>query len=289
MARILWRQAGLISREQAAGCGLSTAAIRRRVRAGKWSEVRPGVYLVAGHRLTDEVRVRAAALWGGPRCLLSGPSAAFWHGFTPRLVGLPEITVPPGCSPRRQPGLTIRRREQAGPDRCRHRGVATVGRARTVLDVAAARADGSVFLDRMLQKHVSFPEVYDAYCRMIGCSGAAGAGRLLVAAADRADSAAERLLIGILRAGAVRGWSRAHPFPPWTIDVAFPAERIAVEVDGWAWHVDVERFRADRKKGNALLAAGWDLRRFTWHDLDGAPARVLAELRTALTRRSPRS
>lgn len=289
MAGILRRQAGLITRGQAAGCGLSTAAVRRRVRSGAWSEVRPGVYLVAGHRLTDEVRVRAAALWGGPACLVSGPAAAYWHGFTPGLAGLPEITVPSGISPRRQPGLTIRRRDPARADRCRHRGLATVGRARTVLDVAAVRTDGSVFLDRMLQRHVAFPEVYDAYCRMIGCSGAAAARRLLVVAADRADSAAERLLLRILRDGAVGGWIRAHPFPPWTIDLAFPAERVAVEVDGWAWHVDVDRFRADRRKGNALLAAGWDLRRFTWHDLDGAPGRVLAELRTALGRRSPRS
>ena len=29
-----------------------------------------------------------------------------------------------------------------------------------------------------------------------------------------------------------------------------------MEVDGWAWHVDAERFRADRRKQNALVRAG---------------------------------
>lgn len=75
-----------------------------------------------------------------------------------------------------------------------------------------------------------------------------------MAAADRADSAAERLLIRLLRSAGVAGWVPAHPFGPWTIDLAFPADRVAVEVDGWAWHVDVELFRADRRKGNALVA-----------------------------------
>ncbi len=66
------------------------------------------------------------------------------------------------------------------------------------------------------------------------------------------------------------------------IDLAFPASRLAVEVDGWAWHVDAARFRADRRKGNAITRAGWDLLRFTWHDLTHRPDYVVAEIRAAL-------
>ena len=109
------------------------------------------------------------------------------------------------------------------------------------------------------------------------------------AAADRADSAAERLLIRLLRAAGVGGWSTGFGVGPHLVDLAFPAARVAVEVDGWAWHVDVERFRADRRKGNDLAAAGWDLLRYTWHDLDGEPGRVVAEIRTALHRTRERS
>jgi len=53
---------------------------------------------------------------------------------------------------------------------------------------------------------------------------------------------------------------------------------VAIEVDGWAWHVDPVRFRADRRKGNLITRAGWSLLRFTWHDLDGRPAGCLAEI-----------
>jgi hypothetical protein len=80
----------------------------------------------------------------------------------------------------------------------------------------------------------------------------------------------------------VRGWQRAAPFGPWTIDIAFPDLKLAIEVDGWAWHVEVDRFRADRHKGNALTRAGWILLRFTWHDLMNRPMYVLSEIGAAL-------
>jgi very-short-patch-repair endonuclease len=116
----------------------------------------------------------------------------------------------------------------------------------------------------------------------MGARGSAGIAVLLVAAADRADSAAERLMMSTLRRIPLGGWVRGHPFERWTIDVAFPAAKLAIEVDGWAWHMDVDRFRADRHKGNALVRAGWDVLRFTWHDLTHRPDYVIGEIRAAL-------
>ena len=75
-----------------------------------------------------------------------------------------------------------------------------------------------------------------------------------------------------------------HPFGAYLVDTAFPGRRVAVEIDGWAWHMDVDRFRADRHKGNALVRAGWDLLRFTWHGLTNRPDYVIAEIRAALDR-----
>jgi very-short-patch-repair endonuclease len=107
-------------------------------------------------------------------------------------------------------------------------------------------------------------------------------GRLLIAAADRADSAAERLLIRLLRAAGIPGWTLGHPCGPYRIDVAFPAVKVAVEIDGWAWHVDQDRFVNDRRKGNTLVRAGWVLLRFTWHDLNHDPHSVIAQIVAAL-------
>jgi very-short-patch-repair endonuclease len=150
------------------------------------------------------------------------------------------------------------------------------------LETAVAVRDGSAFLDRALQKHVGFAPLYQSYCRNLGAYGGARVAELLVATADRADSAAERLIVKLLQGAGITGWERGVPFGPWTMDLAFPDAKVAVEVDGWAWHVDVDRFRADRRKGNALARAGWTVLRFTWHDLVSRPAYVVAEIRAAV-------
>jgi len=111
---------------------------------------------------------------------------------------------------------------------------------------------------------------------------------LLVAAADRADSAAERCAVALLRAAGITGWVLGHPFGAYVIDIAFPEAKLAVEIDGWAWHMAVDRFRADRHKGNALVRARWDLLRFTWHDLTNRPGYVVAEILAALAARGDR-
>ena len=113
----------------------------------------------------------------------------------------------------------------------------------TVLETAVALPDGSTFLDRALQRHVWCPTLYRAFCRNMGRRGSSAAGRLLVAAADRADSAAERLLVRILREAGIGGWVLGFPFGRWTADLAFPDRKVAVEVDGWAWHEETLQSR----------------------------------------------
>jgi very-short-patch-repair endonuclease len=189
-----------------------------------------------------------------------------------------EVTVPTATRLRPPAGVTVRRRDLTPVDHSGIRGIRVADRPLSALETAVALPDGSVFLDRALQRHIAFPAVYRAYCRNLGRRGSAEAGRLITAAADRADSAAERLLMAVLRGAGVTGWVAGHPFGPYLVDLAFPIAKVAIEVDGWAWHVDPARFRADRRKGNLLTRAGWSLLRFTWHDLDGRPGECLAEI-----------
>jgi very-short-patch-repair endonuclease len=178
--------------------------------------------------------------------------------------------------------VQVRRRDLAVADLVGTRDIWLTAVPLTVLETAIVVPDGSAFLDRALQRRVRFATLYRAFCRNMGRRGSSAAGRLLVAAADRADSAAERLLVRILREAGIGGWVLGYPFGPWRVDLAFPAQKVAVEVDGWAWHVDAERFRNDRRKQNALVRAGWDPLRFTWHDLDGRPGEVVAEILATL-------
>jgi very-short-patch-repair endonuclease len=279
---LLRRQGGIVTLRQAVGLGMSAATVQRRARQRSWERLFPAVYLVGGHRLTDEARVRAAWLWAGEAAAISGPSAAYWHGLLDRAPETVEVTVPRRTAPRCPEGLRVRRRDLDPVDLIGRRDIWLTAVPLSVLETAVALPDGSTFLDRALQRHVRFPTVYRAFCRNVGRRGSSAAGRLLVAAADRADSAAERLLVRILRGAGIGGWVLGHPFGPWRIDLAFPEQKVAVEVDGWAWHVDPERFRSDRRKQNALVRAGWDPLRFTWHDLDGRPAAVVEEIRATL-------
>jgi very-short-patch-repair endonuclease len=281
--RTVQGQAGVIALSQAVRLGLSARTVQRRVRSGAWRELYPLVYLVSGHRGTDEVWVRAAGLWaGGEPAAVTGPAAAYWHGMLDRAPAVVEITVPRATHRLSPFGIEVRRRDLQRADLVRHRDVWVASRAFAALETAMALPDGSAFLDRALQKYVSFPEVYRCYCRNLGRRRWTEAGRLIAAAADRADSGAERIIKRLLREAGLTGWVLGHRFGPYLIDVAFPARRVAIEVDGWAWHVDVERFRADRRKGNALTSAGWTLLRFTWHDLVTRPDEVIAEILHAL-------
>jgi very-short-patch-repair endonuclease len=66
------------------------------------------------------------------------------------------------------------------------------------------------------------------------------------------------------------------------VDVAFGQVRLAIEVDGWAFHTTPARFQRDRQRQNRLVAAGWTVLRFTWHDLTDRPDYVLATVRALL-------
>ena len=276
--RLLERQAGVVTLAQAVACGMSRETVRRRVREHRWWPVHPRVYLVGGHRLSDESRLWAAWLWAGDRATVSGPGAAFRHGMLAAAPDVVDLVVPSASHRRAVDGLALHRHDLAPVDRVGVDGLRVTARPLAALETAMALPDGSTFLDRALQRHVRFPTLYRAYCRHLGRPGWGRARDLVVASADRADSAAERLLVAILRGGGVTGWVLGFPFGPWRVDLAFPAQKVAVEVDGWAWHVDPERFRNDRRKQNALVRDGWDPLRFTWHDLDGHPAAVLAEV-----------
>jgi very-short-patch-repair endonuclease len=280
---VLRRQAGTISREQALAAGLSGRQVDRRLATGRWLLVHPRVYLTADRVRTDEARVWAASLWAGAAGTVSGLAAAWWHGLVARCPPIVEITVPVHRRPRAGPGLRVRRRELAASDRVGVRGLWLTDLPLTVLEAAVALgADGPTLLDRALQRRVGFAALHRAHCRNLGRHGATAAGGLLTAAADRAASAAERRLIAVLRAAGLTGWRPNHRFGGHELDLAFIDHRVAVEVDGWAWHHDARTFGLDRRRQNSLVLAGWTVLRFTWQDLTVRPDEVVAEIRVAL-------
>lgn len=105
--------------------------------------------------------------------------------------------------------------------------------------------------------------------------------RVVARLENGAEAESERLLHRLLRANGIKGWVGNHPVlvdgvVRARIDVAFPDLRIAIEVDGFAYHSDRERFQRDRSRQNLLVGLGWTVLRFTWSDLHDRADHVLA-------------
>ena len=72
------------------------------------------------------------------------------------------------------------------------------------------------------------------------------------------------------------------------VDFLWPAERVAVEVDGRAFHDVMATAEADRRRDNALALTGHLVLRFTWRRLHDDPDGVVREVAAALRSRAPR-
>ena len=112
--------------------------------------------------------------------------------------------------------------------------------------------------------------------------------RLLSQVRSGAASVAEIRLHRLLRAAGLEGWKANVRIEDAAgtvavVDVLFPAVRLVIEVDGFVAHSGRDTFVADRRRQNALVAAGFTVLRVTWDDLRDRPNAVLAEIRAVLT------
>jgi very-short-patch-repair endonuclease len=275
---------GVITLAQARQSGLSQDSIDRRVRSGSWRRCTQGVYFVEDRPFTAAARVRAA-VWGyGTQAAASGLAAAWWLGLSTIAPGLIEVTLPRTATSRRHSGSRVRRRDLASADIVEQRGLRVTSLALTAIEAAVRpRGGDAAIMDTALQKHVDLRELWRVHMRNKGRYGSPAARQLLQVADDGARSHGERILIGLLKSAGITGWIANYPIGEYKVDLAFPGARIAIEVDGWAFHSDPEVFQKDRKRQNRIALLGWQVLRFTWFDLTEHPERVIAEIRRAIS------
>lgn len=279
------RQDGIITLAQARSSGLSHSAVQRRVESGRWRRCSPGVYFADDRPFTTAARIRAA-VWGhGPEAAASGLTAAWWLGLVTVEPSPLEVTVPRNSHGRGTPDVRVRRRDLKVHDIYEDRGLRVTGLALTVLEASARRGGGPKIMDSALQRKVGLADLQRAHIRNRGRHGAGAARRMLQAASGGARSEAERLVIQLLRTAGFDGWLANYSFGPYVIDIAFPRQRVAIEIDGWAFHSDQSAFQKDRNRQNWLALQGWQVLRFTWLDITQHPGRVLAHIRAATSAR----
>ncbi|KUI46572.1 hypothetical protein AU198_03010 [Mycobacterium sp. GA-1199] len=272
---------GVITLAQAREIGLSDQSVRRRAQAGRWRRCGPGVYFADDRPFSDAARIRAA-VWGyGDRACASGLAAAWWHGASKYAPEVVDVTVPKSSNGRRRPGTRLRRRDLSPRDVVERAGLRVTAMPLTVIEAAVRRGGGPKLMDTALQRHVELAQLWRAHLRNKGRHGSPAARRLLRAAEDGARSEAERLLVKLLRDAGFSGWRTNYPLGGYRVDVAFVVEKVAIEVDGWAFHTDSEVFQTDRNRQNVIALLGWKVLRFTWLDLTAYPKRVIAEVAAA--------
>ena len=244
------------------------------------------MYFVDDRPFSDAARIRAA-VWGhGSQAAASGLTAASWHGLTRFAPDIVEVTVPRDSHGRRHEGTRVRRRELHRCDVIELKGMRVTSLSLTVVEAAAQRGGGAKLLDTALQqRHVDLPGLWRTHLRNKGRTGAPRSRLLLQAAAGGAHSVAERILHQLLREAGIGGWKANHRVGGYRVDVGFAAQKVAIEVDGFAFHSDPDAFQIDRQRQNDLVLLGWQVLRFTWLDLTAYPDRVIALIRSAISAR----
>jgi very-short-patch-repair endonuclease len=286
-------QHGAFTRRQARAAGWSNRLLVAAVSEGVLVKRHPEVYVVAGPRplATED---HAALLAGGPHAVLSGWSAGRRYGWSwpAELTTPPCIAVPVGHHLRLSGVVVLRWHLPAAhvgslPDR-----TPLTLPARTLADCLRLAPDDrrEQLLDAALvRRWVSLDALRPVVGDLRARPGAAVLADLLAGVESGARSRAERLAQQVLPRTGLSGWRWNHAvaLPDGglaVVDAALPHLRIAVEIDGRAFHIDPSAFQRDRTRQNALVAAGWTVLRFTWADLVHRPDEVVATVLAAVAR-----
>jgi GNAT superfamily N-acetyltransferase len=270
--------------------------VRTALALNIWVSPWTGIYV--DQATSGEFRTLAAAAvaLGGPRTVLSGPTAAHLHGLDAMPATPIHLMTPYGRKLRSRPGLVVHNGPLPATDLTEIDGLPVLGFERVVSDLActAGPADGLAVLDQAL---ASVPPAGRERLR------ATLAGRLRI----RPDPRGTRLAAALLAVATGRAESPAESWMLWQVvddgfpvpevnwsllaidgrelyrlDLSWPELRIAAEFHGYAAH-------AGREAGDA--ARGEDLRRRSWIVIDvwgddlGASGRYLGELERAFLRR----
>lgn len=238
-----------------------------------------------------------AVLSAGPGAFAFRRSAARWWDLdgseatepdvTEPDVTEPDVAVGPGHQSRRS-GVT--RLDSLAPgDVVEEGGLRVTSVERTLLDLGAVVDDPILerSLECALRRHDADLGRLRARARAMRTPGARGLDRLLTRRGDvpPTESDAETLFLQLARRagmpdparqfGVLLGGRRCR------LDFAWPALRLAVEVDGFEVHGSPSALHADLQRQNHLMLDGWLLLRFTWRAITGSPRSVEADLQRA--------
>jgi predicted transcriptional regulator of viral defense system len=282
------RQHGVVSLSQLRSLGLGPSGVRRRAATGKLRRLHRGVYAIGLGRASVQATYMAAVLACGPNAALSHRSAAAHLGLRPCNRSKVDVTVP-GRTGKERKGIDVHR--AAGleeRDVTEVDGIPCTSVARTLLDLA--EAIDRTALERAIEQAeklgmFDLTAVVDVTSRAGNRRGATALREALSAytpepAFTRGEL--EKRFLALCRTIGVPTPRTNNATNGDEIDFTWPDRRLMVETDSHRHHGTRAAFERDRRRDQQLTAAGWRVVRFTWRQVDEAPAEVAATLRSLL-------
>lgn len=288
------RQHGLVTTAQALKI-LGPSRKQRWVAERRIVSVQPGVFRMAGSQETWHQHLMAAAL--SADAIVSHRSAAeLWGLINP--AGYVDLSVKPPHHPRLRPPAIAHRIKDLHPELSVEReGMRVTDPVRTVIDLGLVLPTWAVkdAISRGITTKLFDVGLVEQLRDALGRPGRNGTGTVRKVLEDRLlsggteESLLERRFMDIIR---------RHGLPPMAIqhevwhagrfiariDACYPERKLAIEVDGFAHHSSPDAFQRDRERQNRLVALGWTVLRFTWHDVVHRPSMVAAEIAAAINR-----
>lgn len=277
-----------MSRAQLNAAGLSPGQVRRLCKAGVWEAHGRSALVVAGTPLTHLPRTWVLAL-NRPSLLATGPAALALLGRSAYHRYLDPFDTPWMVGPTGPDWFGIghprARTVEHGPIYV----AATFSALVDCIRFLPAKQAASIAMTAVQTGDADIHRLNRAANWLVGYPGVGQLREVLRQLSSGAQSAGERRVHDALRRAGLTGWFANYSIRVAgrriVIDVAFPAQQVAVEFDGWEAHGQPEAFGPDRDRQNLLSNAGWLILRFTWADLDD-PKAMSATIATALDRRS---
>lgn len=250
------------------------------LRAGDVQRLAKGVYGLPGPSTDHHV----AVAYNGVVSHLS--AALAWDLPLVAPPKKPHITVPKKRRPRPGPPAILHWAAICPKDQPRN----LTSMVRTVTDCARILPFGEALAvaDSSLKKGLTREELITATTAMRGV-GSTKAREVAALATPGGESFLESMLRALLikhniegfepQVAVQRGWFSAR------VDLGHRQAMVALEAEGYEFHGSSQDFAADCRRYDELVAEGWLVLRFTYHQVLNDPAWVIATIREALAQR----
>jgi hypothetical protein len=277
-----------VARRQLRAAGLTPKQIDRRISTGVLFPLHRAVYAIGHDLLSQRGRWLAAVLACGPKALLSHRSAAALHGLLPAPGRSAHVTAA-RTTRRSSPGIRVHRaRHLREGDRALIDRIPVTSVARTLMDLAVSTDHHTLaraFEEADRLRILRLAELEELRARSHGHHGMRLFDAVLSNHTMPADllSELEKLFLELCQDHAIPAPSSNVLVEGHKVDFHWHAERVVVELDGWAYHRTRVSHERDHAQTTELELAGYEVLRFTYRQVTDQPDRVIARVRRALT------